>query len=183
VSDLVSVRKEVKEEVKSITDASVKDSIKSKKLLYLFVKDLLPGASGSVLENKRKRDDEKVHSVKKYQKYLAYTYILLLDAGMIFYIFLFAISQTDANQAAWLQSFLLWLAADFFLVDPVSLLFINKNYVAGMIFVIRIMREHEMHLRTAISLFKRKQAYSNIVFIFPDCRFSDSCSDPNFSNE
>jgi hypothetical protein len=132
VSDLISVRKEVKEEVKSITDASVKDSIKSKKLLYLFVKDLLPGASGSVLENKRKRDDEKVHSVEKYQKYLAWTYILLLDAGMLFYIFLFAISQTEANQAAWLQSFLLWLAADFFFVNSVRLLF----YVAGIKFVI-----------------------------------------------
>jgi hypothetical protein len=83
------------------------------------------------LENKRKRDDEKVHSVEKYQKNLAWAYILLLNAGMIFYILLFAISQTEANQAAWLQSFLLWLAADFSLVDPVSLLFINKITLLG----------------------------------------------------
>jgi hypothetical protein len=82
----------------------------------------MPGASGKVLENKRVRDEEIKPSVSSFRRYCAWVYIVVLDVGMLFYIFLFAIQESEANQSAWLQSFLLWLVADFVLVSPVRLI-------------------------------------------------------------
>ena len=95
---------------------------KSKRLLYLFQKDLMPGISGQILESKENREKMKVKSVSKTAKGLAWTFLVLLDAGMLFYIFLFAVSQNEYRQTAWAQSFAVWLIAEVFLVSTCMVL-------------------------------------------------------------
>jgi hypothetical protein len=46
---------------------------------------------------------------------------------MLFYIFLFAITQDQARQSAWIQSFIIWLALEIFLVS--SLVMVMSQFV------------------------------------------------------
>jgi hypothetical protein len=66
---------------------------KSKRLLYLFQKDLMPGISGQMLESKDRRDELVIKSVSQSAKWLTWIALTLLNVGMLFYIFLFAVSQ------------------------------------------------------------------------------------------
>ena len=43
--------------------------------------------------------------------------MFLMDAGMLFYIFLFALTQTGPRQNAWFQSFALWLVVEILFVS------------------------------------------------------------------
>eukprot|EP01039_Chlorochromonas_danica_P009601 gene9601-10612_t len=100
----------------------VADVEKSKRLLYLFQKDLLPGISGQILESKDARDHMQMTAVSKTAKAVAWAFLFLLNGGMLFYIFLFAISQDSARQSAWAKSFAMWLVAEIFFVSTCMVL-------------------------------------------------------------
>jgi hypothetical protein len=82
---------------------------KSKRLLYLFQKDLLPGINGLILESKEKRDEEIIKGKSKTMKAISLLYLIMTNVGMLFYILLFALSQDSYRQKAWGQSFALWV--------------------------------------------------------------------------
>ena len=91
---------------------------KARRLLYLFQCDLLPGISGQILSSKGSRDGSSgVAPVSLLAKVTGYLFIFGLDAGMLFYIFLFAMNQTKYRQQAWLQSFLLWVMTEILFVS------------------------------------------------------------------
>eukprot|EP01034_Spumella_vulgaris_P047294 gene47294-biopygen7322 len=90
---------------------------KGKKLLFLFQCDLLPGISGQILHAKGQRDFITAKKVSFAYKLAGWTFILLLNAGLLFYILLFALSQSDKQQGAWLQSFVLWLVVEILVVS------------------------------------------------------------------
>ena len=113
------VRKNVEAEIKFITDPSLSDRARGKRLLFLFQRDLLPGINGKILETKASRDREVEKEVSFTAKVCGWTYIVILNASMLFYIFLFALQQTSARQQAWLQSFLVWLAMEILLIGTV----------------------------------------------------------------
>lgn len=100
----------------------VADVEKSKRLLYLFQKDLLPGISGQILESKDARDHVQMSAVSKTAKTASWAFLFLLNGGMLFYIFLFAISQDSARQSAWAKSFAMWLVAEIFFVSTCMVL-------------------------------------------------------------
>ncbi len=85
-----------------------------KRLLYLFVRDLTKGVSGEVLENKERRDFRKVEKVSLELKIVTWLFVLLLNVGLLFYVYLFAIRQTHSRQSAWFRSFMMWLFFDVF---------------------------------------------------------------------
>jgi hypothetical protein len=94
-----------------------------KRLLYLFVKDLSSGVSEEVLSNKSERDSQmsrgsvsrKMDHVSWRLKRGAGICVGVLNTGMIFYIYLFAIHQTQSRQQAWFISFVMWLLFEIFL--------------------------------------------------------------------
>jgi hypothetical protein len=67
----------------------------------LFQKDLTPRITGEILESKEQRDNVVLQPVSIQQKYLAWFFLGILDLGMLFYVFLFAISQDKHRQIGW----------------------------------------------------------------------------------
>lgn len=90
----------------------------SKHLLFLFQRDLLPGVQGQILDSKAKRGQtQQLRKVTARAKGLTWALLALLNAGMLAYIFLFAVSQTGPKQRAWAQSFAVWLVVEVLLVS------------------------------------------------------------------
>lgn len=84
------------------------------RLLYLFVKDLSSGVSGETLSKKCQRDSViiKLNQVSWKWKLCAWLFVISMNLGMLFYVYLFAMKQTETRQSAWLQSFIMWLLFD-----------------------------------------------------------------------
>ena len=85
----------------------------------LFQKDLLSGVKGELVENKCKggKVENASDAVEKWVKVLAYACIFLLNGFLLLYVLLFALNQSASRQSAWLQSFLLWLVLEVFVVS------------------------------------------------------------------
>lgn len=84
------------------------------RLIYLFVKDLARGVSEQVLANKSQRDSDmsvpcKSDRVSWKAKWLGWLVVILLNAGMVFYVYLFSMRQPRSRQSAWFLSFVMWL--------------------------------------------------------------------------
>jgi hypothetical protein len=123
--ELGKVRKEVlrenqrMEEIEAVAEEKEMVALMMRKrLLYLFMKDLSNGVSGEVLSSKFRRDSQtprssslpaKMNRVSWQQKGMAGLLVTLLDAGMLFYVYLFAMNQTQSRQQAWFISFVMWL--------------------------------------------------------------------------
>jgi hypothetical protein len=95
---------------------------KGKHLLFLFQRDLLPGVSGQILESKGQRDNIAVKPVPWEAKAACWAFIGLLNVGMLFYILLFAVSQTEHRQGAWALSFAMWLVVEILFVSSATVL-------------------------------------------------------------
>jgi low affinity Fe/Cu permease len=101
------------------------DPMKNKRLLYLFQKDLLPGIHGMILEAKASRDEVILKGSSKQAKLLGWIYLGVTNVGMLFYVLLFALTQTTDRQQAWGQSFALWLVAEIFIVGTLIVLIMH----------------------------------------------------------
>ena len=83
----------------------------------------MPGISGKILEQKGGRDFAKVKPVSAASKIMGYTFLFLMNAGMLFYILLFVLTQTGPRQNAWVKSFALWLVVEIFMVSTAIVFF------------------------------------------------------------
>ena len=105
------------------------ERMKNKRLLFLFQRDLLPGLQGEILEIKDKRDNLSgsffSEGVSLRAKIASWAFLGLLDVGMLFYVFLFAVSQDSHRQAAWGRSFAVWLVFEVVLISSVFCLVIH----------------------------------------------------------
>lgn len=120
--DLKNIHKSLKTELTTATGSSTGSSgssnqEKGKRLLFLFQRDLLPGISGKILESKGQRDNITITPVSYTIQYTAWIFMFILNISMLFYILLFAISQTKHKQTAWALSFVLWLIVEIVLVS------------------------------------------------------------------
>jgi hypothetical protein len=130
--DLKRIHDVVREEGSALKEAHAPKYEMGKKLLFLFQCDLLPGISGKILELKGSRDSSKVKHVSFRAKVAAWAFLFLMDAGMLFYILLFALTQTGPRQNAWFQSFALWLVVEILLVST-AIVFITHILVPSLI--------------------------------------------------
>eukprot|EP01036_Dinobryon_divergens_P024404 gene24404-32851_t len=96
--------------------AQIGEKEKSRRLLHLFQRDLLPGLSGDILAAKSARDAVATRrSVSVRTKIFFYVLIAVANALMLFYVLLFAIQQTKHRQRAWFESFMLWFMTEILL--------------------------------------------------------------------
>jgi hypothetical protein len=121
--DLKSVHTSLLTESRSEEAHPRSDKEKVRRLLFLFQRDLLPGVSGKILESKGQRDNIAVQTVSWEAKAACWAFIGLLDVGMLFYILLFALSQTVHRQGAWALSFAMWLVVEVLFVSSSTVLF------------------------------------------------------------
>eukprot|EP01034_Spumella_vulgaris_P047543 gene47543-biopygen37508 len=117
LDDLTRVLSHISSVTKQIETATLSSKEIGKKLLFLFQSDLLPGISGQILHSKSHRDSLTASRVSLSYKIFGWVCIGLLNAGMLFYIMLFALNESDQRQSAWFQSFILWLVVEILLVS------------------------------------------------------------------
>ena len=120
--DLTRINAAVRDETAILKETHARKHEIGKKLLFLFQCDLLPGISGKILELKGSRDSSKVKHVSFSAKVAAWAFLFLMNAGMMFYIFLFALTQTGPKQNAWFQSFAMWLVLEIVFVSTIMVL-------------------------------------------------------------
>lgn len=95
---------------------------KRKRLLFLFIQDLMSGVGGNILSNKEKRDNLKSKKVEPILKLSSWIFVVLLNGGMLFYVYLFARTQSQSRQSAWFISFVMWLVFEI-LVSSTAVVF------------------------------------------------------------
>lgn len=92
---------------------------KRKRIIYLFFKDLTNGKIEEILSNKANRDHNRYnrHVGKVYYitKLIGWISLIVMNFGMLFYIYLFAINQSSSLQSAWFTSFIIWLIFEIFI--------------------------------------------------------------------
>jgi hypothetical protein len=115
--ELGNVRSILERELLFLENPSIDEAEKRKRMTYLFVKDLLDGVNGMILDHKDRRDNATKKSASFSAKVTAAVFILLVCLGMLFYLFLFSIRQTVTAQNAWFNSFLLWLFFEIALIS------------------------------------------------------------------
>jgi Sec-independent protein translocase protein TatA len=135
VMDTQSISKSLRQELTQLYDNLDKEGVKfkllktekeqSKRLLFLFQKDLSPGITGEILESKEQRENVVLQPVSQKVKYLAWFYLGVLDLGMLFYVFLFALSQDSHRQAAWGRSLGIYLFLDIVLISTLMVIFMH----------------------------------------------------------
>ena len=130
--DLKNINEAVQRELVAWRESCASTQQIRKKLLFLFQCDLLPGISGKILELKASRDASEVKHVSLWSKVLGYSFLFLMDVGMLFYILLFALTQTGPRQNAWFQSFALWLVVEILFVST-AIVFITHILVPSLI--------------------------------------------------
>jgi hypothetical protein len=132
-SELSKVHLKVERERGLFESKQISEKKKVARLLHLFQCDLLPGISGQILSSKVAYDSgTSPHAVSRTVKGLCYALIALINACMVFYIFLFAMQQTKYRQSAWLQSFLLWMLTETVFVSSIVVL-VMHNLLPAMI--------------------------------------------------
>jgi hypothetical protein len=135
VVNIQSMSKSLRQELIQMYDNLEKESIKfklvktqkdlSKRLLYLFQKDLSPGITGEILESKEQRENVVLKPISPKIKFLAWFSLGVLDLGMLFYVFLFALSQDSHRQAAWGRSLGIYLFLDIVLISTLMVIFMH----------------------------------------------------------
>ena len=115
----------LKNELKLLEDPQCSVKAKGKRLLYLFQKDLMSGTSGKILENKFNKDNRVPSKRPASEQLLAIVGMVTVCLSMLFYIYLFAMSQSKKRQGAWFKSFILWLVLDIFVVSTAATVVCN----------------------------------------------------------
>lgn len=110
--DLQEIRSKQASELRRFRNENFSEQQIGRRLLFLFQLDLLPGVQGRILEAKANRDQQKRSSVEWSTKIAVWLIVGLMDIGMLFFIFLFALTQDYHRQNAWFLSFVMWLVVE-----------------------------------------------------------------------
>jgi hypothetical protein len=132
LDELEFVRDAVTSEVVMFESSQLNETQKSQRLLFLFVRDLLDGANGQILDAKNRRDSTVRKMVTVDTKILVSLVVSFTLLGMLFYVYLFALRQTQERQQAWFQSFLVWVVFEILLVST-GMVFLTHIIVPSVI--------------------------------------------------
>ena len=93
------------------------DKDKSKRLLFLFIKDLMDGVNGDIVDIKDRMDNSLKRRVSMWSKCAAWAFLFMASISMLFYIYLFAMKQSASRQHSWFISFIVWLIFEILLAS------------------------------------------------------------------
>jgi hypothetical protein len=81
------------------------------------MKDLMDGVNGAILDLKDRRDHEQRRKVPLWTKTLSWAFLTFVAAGILLYVYLFAMRQTVSRQTAWFRSFVIWIVLEVAIVS------------------------------------------------------------------
>ena len=122
LENLKRVHEATRREMSFFDSSMVSEARKNRRLIFLFVKDLLGSANGKILESKERRDNRRAPAVSFKTKVFVWGIILLTLGGMLFYVYLFAMRQTASRQSSWFKTFMIWLLFELLLVSSAVVL-------------------------------------------------------------
>jgi hypothetical protein len=155
LDELERVRDAVSGEVVMFESSQLSNAQKSKRLLFLFVRDLLDGANGQILDAKDRRDNSVRQRVTMDMKIGISVVVSLILLGMLFYVYLFALRQTRERQQAWFQSFVVWVIFEVFLVSTGTVLI---THVLIPTFIVSDVKRVKQNIVNDIIAFKASMA-------------------------
>lgn len=150
--DLHEVMGQVPKEKALLGNSKFSQQDKEKRLMYLFIRDLLPGLNGKILEAKDSRDSFQLSKVSSVLKLLGWMLLFSMNAVFLFYIFLFAMRQSKARQSDWFLTFMIWILFD---IAVASTMVVVVLHVLIPSLAIRDLRELKKKLLHDIVSFKR----------------------------
>jgi hypothetical protein len=168
LDELERVRDVVTEEVVMFESSQLTESQKSKRLLFLFVRDLLDGANGQILDAKNRRDNTVRKRVTMDMKIIISLVVTLTLLGMLFYVYLFALRQTQERQQAWFQSFVVWVVFEIFLVST-GMVFLTHIVIPT--FIVSDVKRVKQKIVNDINAFKlsvTQHSNKSATFLFPN---------------
>lgn len=125
LTDLTNIMKTILKEKQLFESSALTSFEKDRRLMLLFMRDLLPGINGKILESKENRQSPDLITVSSTIKFISWIFLGLLNISLLFYIYLFALNQTITRQNAWFQSFLIWITFDILVASTVVVLMIH----------------------------------------------------------
>jgi hypothetical protein len=178
MAELSHVRKRVHREYQWFAQKMKhNDRIRRKRLLYLFVKDLSRGVGGEVLAKKEERDSmsTKLQHVPFRWQFLGWIFVILLNFGMLFYIYLFALNQTHSRQSAWFKSLLMWFLFDI-LVASTGVVIVTHLLIP--LYVLTDVAKLKEQLLSDLKAFRAKRgtisvpsdSFNSAKYLFPSWR-------------
>ena len=137
MSELQTLHNELERETRDFEENLLSEYEKGKRLMYLFQKDLMPGVSGLVLDAKDCRDDDekKISAAANAAhgpptatfaaKLFAWIFLAALNISLLFYVFLFAVTQDQYRQRAWVKSFGMWMIMEVVITSSITVCFMH----------------------------------------------------------
>jgi hypothetical protein len=117
------VRREVERELGVMHRLS--PHLQGKHLLSLFQQDLLSSVNFNIITQGTKASSTRVGKseapLSLTTKIAAWIFIDLFNCTLLLYVLLFAISQTESRQSAWLKTFTMWLIMEIFVVSTLCM--------------------------------------------------------------
>lgn len=122
--DLQEVLQQTIKEEEIFQNSFLSEGEKERRLMYLFIRDLLPGMNGKILSSNESRQSEsnRLAQVSPSSQSMGWVVLLGLDAIFLFYIYLFAMRQTESRQTVWLLSFVIWIVFDVMIASTMVVL-------------------------------------------------------------
>jgi hypothetical protein len=145
MKELTRVRREVSREYQWLEGFGVKKvrsngetgvdeqmMMQRKRLIYLFVKDMSRSGAvgGDMISSKAHRDSQllassKADRVSPRLKLCSWLFVVFSNIAMLFYVYLFAMNQTQSRQSAWFVSFVTWLFFEIFVSSTALVLVLH----------------------------------------------------------
>ena len=111
MKDLLSVRKRAAQEIAYFELPHLSNKSRGERLINLFQQDMLPGLSAQIVETSGS-GKKLVTPVSYWKKALGWLVIVCMNAAMLFYVYLYAMTQPEEQQDAWFKSFIIWIIMD-----------------------------------------------------------------------
>jgi hypothetical protein len=101
---------------------------KRQRLIALFVRDLSSGICGEVLASHAQRSHSQSASSSRVMMgslVVGWIAVVLMNLGMLLYVYLFAMTQSPSRQSAWFQSFVMWIIFEIFVSSTGLVIFFH----------------------------------------------------------
>lgn len=154
MEDLQSVRARLAYELdhfQTLSGWRENEAALDRRLLQLFQMDLLPGINAMIIESKAVRDANSAAPVTSFEKSFAWIFVVALNLAIMFYVYLFAVNQTNERQSAWFQTFIVWLLMEVFVI---STLMVYVNHFLMPSLAMRDVQKVKQKLRKTILDFR-----------------------------